>query len=111
MLLKLQKNRARNLRRSALRHETVDLESIGEQEDKPAFERLDETELLENLLSKLDTNCQKLIRLKYLEERRDKQVIEEKMTQYTTVDALKTHRSKCLKKLVDIGATASLFNQ
>ena len=110
-VIEIAKNRARNLRRSALRHETVDLESIGEQEDKPAFERLDETELLENLLSKLDTNCQKLIRLKYLEERRDKQVIEEKMTQYTTVDALKTHRSKCLKKLVDIGAAASLFNQ
>jgi len=110
-VIEIAKNRAKNLRRSALRHETVDLESIGEQEDTPDFASLAETELLENLLSKLDTNCQNLVRLKYLEERRDKDVVEEKLTQYTTVDALKNHRSKCLKKLVEIGAAASIFNQ
>ncbi len=108
-VIEIAKNRAKNLRRSALRHETLDFETIGEQEDKPDFGSLAETELLEKLLSKLDTNCQNLIRLKYLEERRDKDVIEEKLTQYTTVDALKNHRSKCLKKLVEIGAAASLL--
>lgn len=94
-----------------MRHHTADLENVGEQAQEDDFGSLAETELLEKLLSQLETNCQNLIRLKYLEERRDKEVIEEKRTQYTTVDALKNHRSKCLKKLVEIGAAASLFNQ
>ncbi len=110
-VVEIAKNRARNLYRNAQRHDTTDLESIGDQGEEPEFISLAETELLEKLLSKLEQNCQNLIRLKYLEERRDKDVIDEKLTQYTTVDALKNHRSKCMKKLVDIGAAASLFNQ
>lgn len=109
-VIEIAKNRARNFRRSATRHHTSDLETIGEHPGEADFGSLAETELLEQLLFKLEKNCQNLIRLKYLEERRDKEVIEEKLTQYTTVDALKNHRSKCLKKLVEIGAAASLFN-
>jgi hypothetical protein len=60
-------------------------------------------EVLERLLSHLGENCQKLIRLKYLEGVRDKDAIEQQLTQYTTVDALKTHRAQCMKKLVEIG--------
>ncbi len=110
-VIEIAKNRAQNFRRKALRHQTVDLETIGEPAQEDDFGSLAETELLEKLLSQLEPNCQNLIRLKYLEERRDKEVIEEKRTQYTTVDALKNHRSKCLKKLVEIAAAASLFNQ
>lgn len=110
-VIEIAKNRARNFRRKALRHDTSDVEQIEYQTDEPDFRSLAQTELLEKLLSKLEPNCQNLIRLKYLEERRDKEVIEAKLTQYTTVDALKNHRSKCLKKLVEIGAAASLFNQ
>ncbi len=54
---------------------------------------------LEELLEQLPENCQKLIRLKYLEGIRDKDAIEQKLTQYTTVDALKNHRAQCMKKL------------
>ncbi|MFN0214109.1 MAG: hypothetical protein ACKVT2_07620 [Saprospiraceae bacterium] len=110
-VIEIAKNRARNFRRNALRHDTTDVEQIEYQADETDFESLAQTELLEKLLSKLEPNCQNLIRLKYLEERRDKDVIDSKLTQYTTVDALKNHRSKCFKKLVEIGATASLFNQ
>ncbi len=109
-VIEIAKNRARNFRRNAQRHDTADLENIGEQAEAPEFGSLAETELLERLLAQLGTNCQTLIRLKYLEERRDKDVIEEKLTQYTTVDALKNHRSKCMKQLVKIGAAASLLN-
>ncbi len=109
-VIEIAKNRARNFRRSALRHDTTDLENIGEQAEEPEFGSLAETALLEKMLAQIDTNCQNLIRLKYLEERRDKAVIEEKLTQYTTVDALKNHRAKCMKKLVEIGASTSLFN-
>ena len=61
---------------------------------------------LEKLLARLDPNCQNLIRLKYLEERRDKDVIEGNLTRYASVDALKNQRSKCMKKLVDIAQNA-----
>ena len=110
-VVEIAKNRVRNFHRNALRHDTTDLENYDERAEEPEFGSFAETELLEKLLAQLETNCQNLIRLKYLEERRDKEVIEEKLTQYTTVDALKNHRSKCMKKLVEIGATASLYNQ
>lgn len=111
-VVEIAKNRAQNFRRSADRHNT---EALQENEDRyeaeDDFASGTETEILEKLLAQLDPNCAKLIRLKYLDERRDKEVIELKLTQYTTVDALKNHRSKCFKKLVEIGITASLFNQ
>lgn len=109
-VIEIAKNRVRNFQRNALRHETTDLQTLSEQANEPDFAGLAETELLEKLLAQLEPNCQNLIRLKYLEERRDKDVIEQKLTQYTTVDALKNHRSKCMKKLVEIAA-ASLNNQ
>ena len=59
-------------------------------------------EKLEALLAQLDENCRNLVTLKYLDGIRDKEVIEKKLTQYTTVDALKNHRSKCMKKLSDL---------
>jgi DNA-directed RNA polymerase specialized sigma24 family protein len=109
-VIEIAKNRARNFKRTALRHDTTDLENVGETSDESDdFGSLADTELLEKLLRQIDTNCQNLIRLKYLEEYRDKDVIDQKMTQYTTVDALKNHRSKCMKKLVEIASNASLL--
>lgn len=109
-VIEIAKNRVQNFRRNALKHHSSDLDNISEYADEPELGSLVETELLEKLLAQLEPNCQKLIRLKYLEERRDKEVIEEKLTQYTTVDALKNHRAKCMRKLVEIAA-ASTFNQ
>jgi len=101
------KNRAQNFRRAALKHQTLDLENREEpSEDAEAGTHI-ETEILEKLLGQLEPNCQKLIRLKYLEERKDKEVIEAKLTQYTTVDALKNHRAKCMKKLAEIAAAST----
>lgn len=108
--VEIAKNRARNYSRKVARHEHADLEDSGEQSEELEYGSLEETELLEQLLHKLDPSCQNLIRLKYLEQRRDKEVIEEHLTQYTTVDALKNHRSKCMKKLVEIGAAISSQN-
>lgn len=110
-VIEIAKNRVRNFRRNALRHETVGLENAQELAEEPEFGSLAETERLENLLQQLDPSCQNLIRLKYLDERRDKEVVEQKLTQYTTVDALKNHRSKCLKKLVELGLNASLLTR
>ena len=102
-VVEIAKNKAYNFRRIALKHETLDTQNITEQADEPDFVGLAETELLEKLLLQLDESCQNLIRLKYLEEWRDKDLIEQKRTQYTTVDALKNNRARCLKKLIELG--------
>ncbi len=82
---------------------------ISDQEERIADEDNEPTnweavQQLESLLNKLSKNCQSLIRLKYLEGKRDKELIEEKSTPYSTVDALKTHRAQCMKKLMEIAA-------
>ncbi|MBL7827280.1 MAG: hypothetical protein JNJ57_11655 [Saprospiraceae bacterium] len=91
-----------------IRKGVVDLEAVGEPGEEPEFTSFAEVEFLEQLLFQLEPNCQKLIRLKYLEEMRDKEVIELQLTQYSTVDALKNHRSKCFKKLTELANDASM---
>jgi hypothetical protein len=56
-------------------------------------------EQLSALFKQIDENCQKLIQIHYLDGLKDKEVIEKSLTQYTTRDALKNHRAKCMKKL------------
>lgn len=103
-IVEIAKNRAQNYRRKQIRHQTEALDGTLEKaaEEEDAFGAQEAVELMEQLLSQLDSNCQKLIQLKYLEERKDKEVISESLTQYTTVDALKNHRSRCLKKLTEL---------
>lgn len=59
-------------------------------------------EWLGKLLKKVGENCQKLIQLYYVEELKDKDVVEQGLTQYNSVDALKNHRSKCMKKVAEL---------
>lgn len=99
-VIEIAKNKALNYRRNAQKHQTADLPDLSEWPSEQDFTSAESTALLENLLAQLDTNCQNLIRLKYLEEWRDKDLIEQKLTQYTTVDALKNNRARCMKKLI-----------
>ena len=97
------------LRHRVRKHKQQMLVSISDQEERIADEDNEPTnwealQQLEALLKKLSENCQALIRLKYLDEKRDKELIAEKRTQYSTVDALKTHRAQCMKKLMEIAA-------
>jgi DNA-directed RNA polymerase specialized sigma24 family protein len=102
-IVEIAKNRAQNFRRKQIRHHTEALDGTLEKAaEEEEFGALEAVELMEQLLSQLDSNCEKLIRLKYLEERKDKEVIAEALTQYSTVDALKNHRSRCLKKLTEL---------
>jgi RNA polymerase sigma factor (sigma-70 family) len=54
------------------------------------------------LLDKIGDVCRQLLRLKYYEHLRDKEIIEKGLTSYNTVGALKSKRSQCLKKLAEI---------
>jgi DNA-directed RNA polymerase specialized sigma24 family protein len=105
-IIEIAKNRAQNFKRKMIRHHTEELDPTIEQLEEEEYGAMEWVEVLEKVLAQLEPNCQKLIQLKYLDGRRDKDVIAENLTQYTTVDALKNHRSRCLKKLTDLARTA-----
>ena len=100
-VVEIAKNKVRHFKKSNL----VELPETGDWPEEINYTDQHVVEKLEKLLLQISENCRNLIRLKYLEEMRDKDVIEQKITQYTTVDALKNHRAKCLKKLIDISKT------
>ncbi|MEP7197343.1 MAG: hypothetical protein ABI851_12555 [Saprospiraceae bacterium] len=107
-VIEIAKNKSNNLRRKSIRHQTT---SIQEAENNITYEDYsshDAIEILEKILNKLDSSCQNLIRLKYLEEYKDNFIIENKLTQYTTIDSLKNNRAKCFKKLIELNAIVNL---
>lgn len=65
----------------------------------PGWAGAERTRLIAEILQSLDEACRKLIRLKYLEGWSDKEAVAERLTPYTTINALKVHRSMCMKKL------------
>ncbi|MGB5024877.1 MAG: sigma-70 family RNA polymerase sigma factor [Saprospiraceae bacterium] len=107
-VIEVAKNKVRNYNRKETKNQSIDLESAAE----PFFEMdlvgSDNEDLINKLLFKLDSNCQKLIRLKYFDEFQDSEIIITGLTQYSTVDALKNHRSRCMKKLVELTQNKSL---
>ncbi len=101
-VIEIAKRRVYHYSRKAGQNTTNDLDF--DRADEPEWDTLEQIELLQGLLARLNDNCRKLIRLKYLEEQKDKEVIEQKLTQYSTVDALKNHRAQCMKKLTELAA-------
>lgn len=61
-------------------------------------------ESLESLLNALGNPCAQLIRLKYLDGYRDEDILAQSMTHYTTPMALRSKRSKCFQKLIELAA-------
>jgi len=66
--------------------------------------------IMGKLLSSLGENCQQLLRLKYFDNLRDKEVVEQKLAPYTTTTSLKSKRSQCLNKLIEIAKSAGLLD-
>jgi RNA polymerase sigma factor (sigma-70 family) len=58
--------------------------------------------VLHNLMNQIGENCKKIISLKYLEEYKDEEILEQKMTQYANINTLKVKRSECMKKLSEL---------
>jgi hypothetical protein len=103
-VIEIAKRRVNHYFRKANRRNTEDLDPRMDLVEEESQEMLGQIALVQELLSRLSEKCQKLIRLKYLDEHKDKEVIEQKLSQYTTVNALKNHRAQCMKKLVELGA-------
>jgi DNA-directed RNA polymerase specialized sigma24 family protein len=100
--IEIAKFKVRNYRRNVVKDATKSLTAEQELivEEEAHFSSFEQTELLQSLLQKVGDNCEKLIRLRYIDECKDMDVIAQKTTQYTTVDALKNKRAQCLKKLI-----------
>jgi len=64
--------------------------------------------IVKNLLSKLNEKCSQLIRLKYFEGMKDKEVVEKQLTTFTSTDSLKSKRSQCMRKLADLAKKAGI---
>ena len=64
--------------------------------------------IVRELLDRLGEDCRRVLLLKYFEHRRDQEVIEEKLTAYSTTGSLKSKRGQCLKKLADLARNAGL---
>lgn len=97
-------HRLRKLKKQQMEPLSEQFDQAEEEDNNPA--NWEAVEQLNRFLNAISPGCQQLIRLKYLEEKRDKEVIEQQLTPYTTVDALKTHRARCMKKLVEMATSA-----
>ncbi|MEP7323768.1 MAG: hypothetical protein ABI761_17715 [Saprospiraceae bacterium] len=105
-VIEIAKNKVKSYSQKLLKHSSTLLDETTDIVDEPNITDYAATEVLTGLLKRLSENCQKLIQFKYLDERRDKEIIELKLTQYTTIDSLKSHRAQCMKKLSELAASA-----
>ena len=62
----------------------------------------DAAELMRRLLVKLGNPCQEIVRLHHIDGYSDMEVVEQRLTRYTTTDSLKMKRSDCMKKLIQL---------
>ncbi|MBL7827239.1 MAG: sigma-70 family RNA polymerase sigma factor [Saprospiraceae bacterium] len=65
--------------------------------------------IIGKLLHNLGENCQQLLRLKYFENMRDKEIIEQALTPYNSTTSLKSKRNQCLNKLIEIAMEAKVL--
>lgn len=108
-LIAIAKNLIANHLRNRRAADTVALEETAEISDdhtRDFLEGRERRELLESLLNTLGDPCAQLIRLKYLDGYRDEEILAQNLTHYTTSMALRSKRSKCFQKLVEL-ATAT----
>jgi DNA-directed RNA polymerase specialized sigma24 family protein len=73
--------------------------------DLDAEKYLDHKELelvIGDLLGKLEENCRLLLRLKYFDNLRDKDIVEKGLAPYNSAATLKSKRSQCLNKLISL---------
>lgn len=102
--IEIARRRVFHYARKMARGKSSELDSIPEPAAESEWDILDQTEIMHRNLAKMGEKCRQLITLRYLDNLKDKEVIEQKMTSYTTVDALKNHRAKCMKKLTEMVA-------
>lgn len=101
-IMEMAKKNLNNYKRKHNKHLSLEINSEMDFVSSDEFDLENVCKQLEHLLKQLGPNCERLIRLKYLEELKDNEIIERAYTQYSTVNALKNKRAQCFKKLVEI---------
>jgi len=98
-LYKIAKYRAYHyIRLRRLRTVPLDqLEHSISEEDKISLDRWD---LVKNALNLLNPTERRLIDLFYISGYRDKEILEQNLTDYTSIDSIKTQRYKSIQKLI-----------
>ena len=113
-LIAIAKNLIANHLRNRRAADTVALEETAEIPDdhtRDFLEGRERRELLESLLYTLGEPCAQLIRLKYLDGYRDEEILAQNLTHYTTSMALRSKRSKCFQKLVELAEATKPGNK
>lgn len=64
--------------------------------------------LVGELLKRVGEPCHRLLQMKFFENLRDNEIIEQKLSPYSSVGSLKSKRSQCMKKLADIAKQAGV---
>lgn len=59
-------------------------------------------ELVGHLLGQLGQPCEQIVRLQHIDGYSDEEVVNQKLTRYSTTDSLKMKRSNCMKKLIQL---------
>ena len=94
---------ANRLRKRGLKTEALEKQDVDSGFDPESYLLQKECELaIGKLLKELGPNCEQIIRLKYYHNLRDKEVVQKKLSAYATINALKSKRSQCLRKLADL---------
>lgn len=64
--------------------------------------------LVGDLLKRLEETCRQLIKLKYFDTLQDQEIVSRQLTQFTSINSLKSKRSQCLKKLAGLALEAGI---
>jgi len=81
------------------------LDSLAETADPDQdnlLRRNEAAETIQHLLEKLGQPCSRVIRLHHIDGFSDEEVVNQKLTKYSTVNSLKMKRSECMKKLIEL---------
>lgn len=101
---------ANRLRIKKLEQEAFDDEAhLSEFDPESYLNRKELESIMGKLLGSLGENCQQLLRLKYFDNLRDKEVVEQELTLYTSTTSLKSKRNQCLNKLIEKAKEAGLL--
>jgi len=113
-LMGISKNLIANHLRQRRNIPTIPLDELAEIPDdhtRAFLEGRERRDLLESLLKNLGDPCARLIRLKYLDDYSDEEILSQNLTHYNTPMALRSKRSKCFQKLMELATATKSKNK
>jgi RNA polymerase sigma factor (sigma-70 family) len=103
---------ANRIRAKKPTQEISEYEDIISDDDPEVYlEHKDIEHIIGKLIGKLGVNCQQLLRLKYFDNLRDKEIIEQNLTPYNSTTSLKSKRNQCMNQLIELAKETDLFDK